>query len=162
MIGYGAEVERMIREKGLGETVLMTGHVDGEVREALLGNAKLFVLPSHSENFGLVIAESLARGRPVITTTGTPWKELKEWGAGWWVEPKKESITQAMGEALTKTDAELDQMGARGRREVEKKFSWKAAAEKVVDAYKEIVDRVIREREGEGESERWLGEGGNG
>ncbi len=136
--GYGKEVERVIREKGLRETIVMTGHVDGEVREALLGNAKFFVLPSHSENFGLVIAESLARGRPVITTTGTPWKELKEWGAGWWVEPKQGSITQAMGEALTKTDAELDQMGARGRREVEKKFSWKAAAEKVVEAYEKI------------------------
>ena len=52
--GYGKEVERMIREKGLGETVLMTGHADGEVREALLGNAKLFVLPSYSENFGWI------------------------------------------------------------------------------------------------------------
>ena len=136
--GYGKEVERMSREKGLRETVLMTGHVDGEVREALLGNAKFFVLPSYSENFGLVVAESLARGRAVITTTATPWKELKEWGAGWWVEPKKESITQAMGEALTKTDAELDEMGARGRREVERKFSWRAAAEKLVEAYEKI------------------------
>ncbi len=139
LIGYGAEVERMIREKGLGETVLMTGHVDGEVREALLGNAKFFVLPSHSENFGLVVAESLARGRPVITTTGTPWKELKEWGAGWWVEPKKESITQSMGEALTKTDAELDQMGARGRKMVGERFSWKSSAEKLIQAYQKLV-----------------------
>ena len=32
LIGYGKEVERMVREKGLGETVLMTGHVDGEGR----------------------------------------------------------------------------------------------------------------------------------
>jgi glycosyltransferase involved in cell wall biosynthesis len=139
LIGYGAEVERMIREKGLGETVLMTGHVDGEVREALLGHSMFLVLPSHSENFGLVVAESLARGRPVITTTGTPWKELKEWGAGWWVEPKKESITQAMGEALTKTDAELDQMGARGRKMVGERFSWKAAAETILEAYKGIA-----------------------
>ena len=65
--GYGKEVERMIREKGLGETVLMTGHVDGEVREALLGNSMFLVLPSHSENFGLVVAESLAAGRPTLS-----------------------------------------------------------------------------------------------
>ena len=139
--GYGKEVERMIREKGLGETVLMTGHVDGELREALLGNAKFFVLPSHSENFGLVIAESLARGRPVITTTATPWKELKEWGAGWWVEPNLEPVSKALGEALAKSDAELNQMGARGRREVEREFSWKAAAETIVEAYKAIAGK---------------------
>ena len=66
---------------------------------------------------------------------------MQEWGAGWWVEPKKESITQAMGEALTKTDAELDEMGARGRREVEKKFSWKAAAETILEAYKAIAGK---------------------
>ncbi|MFM8653433.1 MAG: glycosyltransferase, partial [Verrucomicrobiota bacterium] len=77
LIGYGAEVERMIREKGLGETVLMTGHVDGEVREALLGHSMFLVLPSHSENFGLVVAESLAAGRPALTTTGTPWGAAK-------------------------------------------------------------------------------------
>ena len=50
LIGYGKEVERMVREKGLGETVLMTGHVDGEVREALLGHSMFLVLPSYSEN----------------------------------------------------------------------------------------------------------------
>jgi glycosyltransferase involved in cell wall biosynthesis len=138
LIGYGAEVERMIREKGLGETVLMTGHVDGELREALLGNAKLFVLPSYSENFGLVIAESLARGRPVITTTATPWKELKEWGAGWWVEPNLESVSRALGEALAKSDAELNQMGARGRKMVAERFSWKGAAETILEAYEKI------------------------
>ena len=48
-------------------------HVDGEVREALLGHAEFMVLPSHSENFGLVVAESLAAGRPALTTVGTPW-----------------------------------------------------------------------------------------
>ena len=44
-----------------------------EVREALLGHAEFMVLPSHSKNFGLVVAESLAAGRPVVTTKGTPW-----------------------------------------------------------------------------------------
>jgi glycosyltransferase involved in cell wall biosynthesis len=134
--GYAEKVRAELKGEGV-----WTGELGGEQKWAALGNAGFMVLPSYSENFGIVVAESLAAGRPVITTTGTPWKELKEWGAGWWVEPKKESITQAMGEALRKTDAELDQMGARGRREVEKKFSWKAAAEKVVEAYKELVNR---------------------
>ena len=72
----------MIREKGLEGAVLMTGHVDGEVREALLGHAEFMVLPSHSENFGLVVAESLAAGRPVVTTVGTPWGRAKPEAGG--------------------------------------------------------------------------------
>ena len=175
--GYGKEVERMIREKGLGETVLMTGHVDGEVRGALLGNAKFFVLPSHSENFGLVVAESLAAGRPVLTTTGTPWGaarppirmriRIKEDGpsvapnladsggamegdggaVGWDMNLERNGcgvicevsgLKEALGRMLRFSDEELDEMGRKGRKMVTERFSWKAAAEKVVEAYEKI------------------------
>ena len=155
--GYGKEVERMIREKGLGETVLMTGHVDGEVREALLGHSMFLVLPSHSENFGLVVAESLAAGRPVLTTTGTPWgatrspirmririKEdgsdesmnLEENGCG--VICEVGGLNEALGRMLRFTDDQLDEMGRKGKKMVAERFSWKAAAEAMVDAYQKI------------------------
>ena len=168
----------MIREKGLGETVLMTGHADGEVREALLGNAKLFVLPSYSENFGLVIAESLARGRPVITTTGTPWGAAKQPGdgisemgdgvvreregererglmleggyAGWDMNLERNGcgvicevsgLNEALRKIMSFSDAQLEEMGRRGKKMVGERFSWKGAAERIMDAYEELVDR---------------------
>ena len=158
LIGYGKEVERMVREKGLGETVLMTGHVDGEVREALLGHSMFLVLPSYSENFGLVVAESLAAGRPVLTTTGTPWgatrspirmririKEdgsdesmnLEENGCG--VICEVGGLKEALSKMMSFSDEELDQMGARGRKMVGDRFSWKGAAETMVEAYGELV-----------------------
>ena len=148
----------MIREKGLGETVLMTGHVDGEVREALLGNSMFLVLPSHSENFGLVVAESLAAGRPVLTTTGTPWgaarspirmririKEdgsdesmnLEENGCG--VICEVGGLNEALGRMLRFTDDQLDEMGRKGKKMVAERFSWKSSAEKVTEAYGELV-----------------------
>ena len=157
LIGYGKEVERMVREKGLGETVLMTGHVDGEVREALLGHSMFLVLPSYSENFGLVVAESLAAGRPVLTTTGTPWgatrspirmririKEdgsdesmnLEENGCG--VICEVNGLKEALGRMLRFSDDQLDEMGRKGKKMVTERFSWKAAAETIVDAYEKI------------------------
>jgi len=48
-------------------------------------------------------------------------------------------LNEALGRMLRFSDEELDRMGARGRREVERRFSWKAAAEKVADAYKTLV-----------------------
>ena len=74
--------------------------VFGEDKIALFREASLFVLPTFSENFGIVIAESLASYTPVITTKGAPWEDLKIHNSGWWidigVEPLKEALTIAM------------------------------------------------------------------
>jgi glycosyltransferase involved in cell wall biosynthesis len=45
-----------------------------EKLNGILRSADIMVLPTYSENFGIVVAEALALGVPVITTTGTPWK----------------------------------------------------------------------------------------
>ena len=50
-------------------------------------------------------------------------------------------LNEALGRMLRFSDEELDEMGARGRKMVTERFSWKGAAEKVVEAYKELVDR---------------------
>jgi len=60
-----------------GREVIWTGELRGEEKWAALGHAEFLVLPSHSENFGIVVAESLAAGRPVVTTNGTPWGEAE-------------------------------------------------------------------------------------
>lgn len=139
LIGYRAKVERMIREQGLGDSVILIGEVQGREKEALLGNAEVFVLPSYSENFGIVVAEALAWGLPVITTTGTPWEEIEKIGAGWWVEPKEEALRGALNDVLGKSKDELREMGKRGRHLIEEKYGWREAAEKVIRGYEKIL-----------------------
>ena len=139
LIGYRKDIERMIKELGLEDSVVMTGEVLGEAKGCLLANAEVFVLPSYSENFGIVVAEAMAWGRPVIASTGTPWQEVTEVGAGWWVKPEEKALAQALHEALGTRREELDAMGARGRALVSEHYTWASPAAKLMRAYEEIL-----------------------
>lgn len=139
LIGYRKEVERIVKELGLADSVFLTGEVLGEEKDCLLANADVFVLPSYSENFGIVVAEAMAWGRPVIASTGTPWQEVTEVGAGWWVKPEDEALAGALAEALGKEREESEAMGAKGRALVERSYTWAVPAELLIKAYEEVL-----------------------
>jgi glycosyltransferase involved in cell wall biosynthesis len=139
LIGYRKEIDKMVRELGVQDSVVIAGEVQGKMKDALLANADLFVLPSYSENFGIVVAEAMAWGRPVIATTGTPWKEVVDVGAGWWVKPEEEALAKALAEALGKRAQELEAMGLRGRALVKRGYTWAAPAERLTKAYEQIL-----------------------
>jgi glycosyltransferase involved in cell wall biosynthesis len=69
-------LSEQVRRLGLEGSVTFCGPLYGEERSTLMAGADLFVLPTRNENFGLVVAEALACGVPVITTKGAPWQEL--------------------------------------------------------------------------------------
>ena len=139
LIGYRKDIERIIKELGLEDSVVMTGEVQGDMKDCLLANADVFVLPSHSENFGIVVAEAMAWGRPVIASTGTPWQEIADVEAGWWVKPEEDPLAETLAEAMGKRQEELDAMGAKGRALVERSYTWAAPAAKLLGAYEELL-----------------------
>ena len=77
---------------------------------------EIFVLPTHSENFGIVIAEALCCGIPVITTTGTPWDVLERCNAGKWISVGENPLKVALESLMSKTDEEREAMGNNGRK----------------------------------------------
>jgi glycosyltransferase involved in cell wall biosynthesis len=139
--GHQTELARSVLAASLRQVVSFLGPLDGPKKRSALLNANLLVLPTHSENFGMVIAEALAHGLPVLTTTGAPWPMLQERGCGWWVDANIDGITEGLRQATSQPRETLQAMGARGRELVAAEFGWPRIAKEFMATYEELVSK---------------------
>ncbi len=119
-----------------GHRVRFHGYVEGEAKAAAFANADLFVLPSHSENFGIAVAEALAHGVPVVTSTATPWQGLARQGCGLCLDLARDDLTQAIA-GLAKAD--LQAMGAKGRAWMIRDFAANAMVAAFARLYRDLA-----------------------
>jgi glycosyltransferase involved in cell wall biosynthesis len=133
--GHKAEVVALIEALGLTDQVSFLGALNEAETSNAYRAADLFVLPTHSENFGMVVTEALAHGLPVLTTKGAPWSELESERCGWWVPPTVEGIHMGLQQAFNATDQERLDMGLRGRELVLRAYAWAPVAQQFLEAY---------------------------
>ena len=139
---YVAEMKRMIADNGLQDIVQLVGGVYGDEKWRLFQTSDFFVLPTHSENFGLAIAESLASGTPVITTVGTPWNDLNDTNSGAWIEIGTQPLVEALRRFLALSDEELEAMGRNGRKLIEEKYSAHVMAKEMMEVYETLIPNL--------------------
>lgn len=137
--GYLETLKDKCIKYGLEDIVEFPGGVFGDEKWNLMQQADVFVLPTLNENFGLVIAEAYLSGTPVITCKGAPWPCIQENRFGWWEERIPENIAKAMAEALDSTEADLKDMGIRGRDYVVNHFASDKVATVMLDKYHNII-----------------------
>lgn len=135
---YVYELTALAEKLGVSDLIHFVGGVYGDRKWELFRQADVFVLPTHSENFGIVVTEALASGTPVITTKGTPWAELNKYHCGWWTEIGTDGTVSALREFLSLTDSELENMGRNGRRLVEENYSTVKMAADMVELYRNL------------------------
>ncbi len=117
------------RQSGSGRVAVFSG----QGRPPPYAVASLFLLPSHSENFGLVIAEAMAHGVPALVTDGTPWRELNSTGLGWCVPWP--DFPAALAAAAAEPAAALAARGAAAAAWVLREYSWHGAAKRLSAFY---------------------------
>jgi glycosyltransferase involved in cell wall biosynthesis len=139
--GHVAVVKALVQRAGLAETWEFCEEVGDQEKWDAYRQANLFILPTHSENFGMVVAEALAAGVPVITTRGCPWEGLLAHGCGWWVEPTAEGLAVALQDACSQPDEALRSMGRRGFQWMESEFGWTMIAQRMTPLYEAVLRR---------------------
>jgi len=135
---YLVSLERRIIELGIEENVVFKGFVSGDAKKTAFLSSDICVVPSFIENFGMVVAEALAHGVPVIASKGTPWSRLEDYDCGMWVDNTPDRIASAL-QLLSNKD--LEEMGVNGRRWMKAEYSWAHIASQMYVLYESLVNK---------------------
>jgi len=119
--------------------IRFTGHLTGDDRRLALTSADAFALTSHSENFGLSVAEAMAAGVPVVVSRNCPWPQIEVWRAGFWVNNDAISVSSALT-ALMSDRTVARTMGENGRREIRAYLCWDRLAGEMLQAYETALE----------------------
>lgn len=137
--GYLAEMQALAAQLRL-ERVVFPGPLFGEEKLRAYRAASLFVLPTHSENFGMTVAEALAAGTPAIVTKGAPWGGLEKQGAGWWIDIGVDPLVACFEQALATPPEPLAEMGRAGRKWMLRDYSWERIGAQLSMVYRWLLE----------------------
>jgi len=137
--GYEREIRETIRKLGISGRVALLGPVPPSDRWAMFDGAQVFVLPSHSENFGIVAAEAMARGCPVVMTDSVQSCEhVAAAGSGHVVSRDVQTMAESLS-AIVSQPRLRRFLGDAGRTYANKHFRWDTIAARVEQMYQECL-----------------------
>lgn len=139
-IDYSGKLKKLVHDLNLGDRVIFTDvRIEGCEKIEIYSNAKLFVLPSYSENFGMVVLEALSYGICVIASKKTPWETLETKKCGFWVEPDIENLTLALNEYFSLPSEVLESMSENAIR-----LSEEFLGQQLVNQYVEMYTNILK------------------
>jgi glycosyltransferase involved in cell wall biosynthesis len=117
----------------LDRCVHFFGQIDGDFKTNAFLNSDVCISPSYSENFAMVVAESLAHGVPVIVSREAPWRAVEDKQCGLWVDNTPESLVRAIRSIR---QMKLAEMGQRGWEWMKEEFGWESVGREMLGIYK--------------------------
>ena len=152
-VGIQAKLEQIAAERGIADRVYWPGMLSGDLKWGALRAADAFVLPSHQENFGISVVESLAAGRPVLISNQVNiWPELQEERVALVDDDTLEGTERLLRNWLTLPDIERKAMAGRSQRCFVKRYSMKGTALAINDLFSHLRDAAQEIRSSEAQS----------
>jgi glycosyltransferase involved in cell wall biosynthesis len=137
---YEQDIQRLLISTGIHARTYSVGFVSGEMKDLLLQGADLFVLTSHSENFGIAALESLAAGVPVLITPGVPLASLvQQHQLGYVAQLDSISLAAALRIFFAQR-CEIQEMGQRAQQFILAHYTWDRIVAQFAEVYAAILN----------------------
>ncbi len=136
---YVSGLKHRAEERGIGDRIVWLGHVEGSAKASVLACADVFVLPSHSENFGIAAVEAMLAGLPCVLTPGVAIaREAASAGAAVLSQPTPDALALTI-ENLLRNEIERRAIGERGCRFATEAYSTTAMAGRLLALYENTL-----------------------
>jgi len=119
--------------------VIFTGFLSGKEKTDAVHSLSFLAVPSDFENFGMIVAEALIQGIPVISSKGTPWQELETHCCGWWIDNDVDSFVKTFKKAIAISETERLKMGENGMKLIKEQYSVRVISKKMESLYNWIL-----------------------
>jgi mannosylfructose-phosphate synthase len=136
------KIKKLIDKKGIRDRVHLIGYIPDEKMQSFYQQARLFVLPSTFEPFGMTALEAMACGTPSIVSKFAGVSEfLNDHTDSIVANPTdKEEFAHAILELLNNNRL-AERIGREGLKHVRESFSWDAIAEKHIQFYERFMEK---------------------
>ena len=136
--GWAATLKAQAEKLGIAARITWPGMLQGDAKWGAFYAAEVFCLPSHQENFGIVVAEALACGKPVLISNRVNiWREIESDAAGFVDGDTVEGTVHNLQRWLALDAGAYAQMTERARQSFAQRFHIKRASERLVDIIRE-------------------------
>ncbi|HEY1903081.1 MAG TPA: glycosyltransferase [Terracidiphilus sp.] len=144
-IGTQRSLEALAVRLGIADRITWTGMLTATMKWGALAASEVFVLPSHQENFGIVVAEAMACGLPVIVSNKVNiWREVENYKAGLICDDTVEGVRTSMTRWQSLTGKEIATLQRQSKKCFDELFDYEVTAQKALD----IVEYVAHQAGG--------------